>query len=882
MQPSSQMQKKQKIPELLAPAGSPEAFRAAVAAGADAVYLSGKRFGARKFAPNFTDDEIEEAVDYAHRRDVKVYVTINTLIHDRELNGIAEYLIWLYSTGADAALVQDTGVADLAREIVPSLPLHASTQMTIHSTDGVRWAAEQGFSRVVLARELTLEEITQIGKETAGSGIGLEVFAHGAVCYCYSGQCLLSSVIGGRSGNRGMCAQPCRKPYTMVSGAPDEYGRPTGIHDMPSEEHYLLSPKDLCTYENLSLLVNSPVVSLKIEGRMKSPEYVAMVVSTYRRALDAIAAGRAYLSDEALEDLCLAFNRGLTAGYLFGKRGNQLMGRDAPDNRGISIGAVNRYDKKSKIAWIRLTQRKIPSPGDGLLFSHTENPRSEFGFSLNTVPVKTDGEIAIRVPQPVEPGTRVFITSSPEFDLRARRIISHPSPGLRHTVPIDIDVRIDPEGKITIAGLVHSRIGGEIRVTCQPDDKLVPARSHPLSREQIEQHVKKSGDTPFSVGKFTLEYEGGGFIPIARLNQMRREFLHHAEEMMEARSHPSPESIAQALQRWNMQKPHVVPPLCGTAGGVAFSIPVLVVYADSVSGVQGAVEGGCDVICFEPVFTSNDRKCPMVSGFASVESQIVAASSVCHDAGIRFVLKFPRITRNNYLQEVLPVLAQSDGDIAGYLVENYGTANALWHTQPHAALSGAGGLNIFNHEAVCHLAPFFSSLTLSPELSRDETGLLIRAARSRGCRTAFALIVQGNSEAMISEDTLPLPWLTGNGKYSDTDKIRFFGIRDATGHIFPVRIDGECRTHIYNASEICLIDHLPSLMQMGIGEVIIDARGRTGTYARDMTGIYKNALRLVQNGINDGDKRFEPLKEAVKLCALGGITAGHYLRGLKE
>ncbi len=219
MQPSSQIRKKQKLPELLAPAGSPEAFRAAVAAGADAVYLSGKRFGARKFAPNFTDDEIKEAVDYAHRRDVRVYVTINTLIHDRELKGIAEYLIWLYSTGADAVLVQDTGVAALAREIVPSLPLHASTQMTIHSTDGVRWAAEQGFSRVVLARELTLEEITLIGQETAGSGIGLEVFAHGALCYCYSGQCLLSSVIGGRSGNRGMCAQPCRKPYTMVSSA---------------------------------------------------------------------------------------------------------------------------------------------------------------------------------------------------------------------------------------------------------------------------------------------------------------------------------------------------------------------------------------------------------------------------------------------------------------------------------------------------------------------------------------------------------------------------------------------------------------------------------------------------------------------------------------
>ena len=229
-----QNRKENRLPEPLSPAGSPEAFRAAVAAGADAVYLSGKRFGARKSAANFTDAELEEAVTYAHCRDIRVYVTINTLIHDRELADVGDYLIRLYSIGVDAVLVQDIGVVALAREIVPSLPLHASTQMTIHSTAGVKWAAEQGFSRVVLARELTLEEITRIARETADSGIGLEVFAHGALCYCYSGQCLLSSVIGGRSGNRGMCAQPCRKPYTLMTGDTDEYGRPKDLHELPS------------------------------------------------------------------------------------------------------------------------------------------------------------------------------------------------------------------------------------------------------------------------------------------------------------------------------------------------------------------------------------------------------------------------------------------------------------------------------------------------------------------------------------------------------------------------------------------------------------------------------------------------------------------------
>jgi putative protease len=237
MQQHPEILKKRHLPELLAPAGSPEAFHAAVAAGADAIYLSGKRFGARKYAMNFTDDELKDAIDFAHRRDVRVYVTINTLIHDQELDDVLEYLLWLYSIGTDAVLIQDLGIAALARKIVPLLPLHASTQMTIHSAEGVRWAAEQGFSRVVLARELTIEEIEDISQATKESAIGLEAFAHGALCYCYSGQCLLSSLIGGRSGNRGMCAQPCRKPYSMITADTDYYGRPSGIRELPSTDY---------------------------------------------------------------------------------------------------------------------------------------------------------------------------------------------------------------------------------------------------------------------------------------------------------------------------------------------------------------------------------------------------------------------------------------------------------------------------------------------------------------------------------------------------------------------------------------------------------------------------------------------------------------------
>ena len=245
-----------KLPELLAPAGSPEALKVAVAAGADAVYLSGKRFGARKFAANFDEKELKEAVDYTHLCGVKVYVTVNTLVRDGELSEVARYLLWLYEIGVDAVLVQDVGVAALARRIVPDLDLHASTQMTIHNRAGAAWAEGLGMKRVVLAREVSLQEAEEIGK---GLNVGLEVFVHGALCYCYSGQCLLSSVIGGRSGNRGMCAQPCRKPYVLLRGSKDEYGRPVDMAAAPIKDRYLMSTRDLAFYNHLDrIVVNLP------------------------------------------------------------------------------------------------------------------------------------------------------------------------------------------------------------------------------------------------------------------------------------------------------------------------------------------------------------------------------------------------------------------------------------------------------------------------------------------------------------------------------------------------------------------------------------------------------------------------------------------------
>ena len=868
---------------MLAPAGSPEAFRAAIAAGADAVYLSGKRFGARKFAANFSDAEIEESVNFAHAHGVKVYVTVNTLIHDREIAGTVDYLIWLYSIGVDAVLIQDIGIAALAHEIIPNLVIHASTQLTLHNAEGVRWAAEQGFSRVVLARELLLAEVERIADDTRDTGVGLEVFVHGALCYGYSGQCLLSSVIGGRSGNRGMCAQPCRKPYTLVTATTDLYGRPEKIQELPVRDTYLLSPKDLCTYRHLPALVASSITSLKIEGRMKSPEYVAVVVSAYRRALDAIAAGNMSSSHNEMNNLLLAFNRGFTAGYLFGDRHRTLMGRDAPDNRGLYIGTVNRYDTKTRTAFVRIGSKMIPKPGDGLFFIEQEKQEEQFGFSLNTVPVRTKEEIQLVVSQPVSTGTKVYITSSVDLAAHARQIINHPSATLRHPVPVDLTVSVDNGGKLKLDGRIHPGDGREITVSHTPDITLVPAQSRPLTAELIEQQMRKCGGTPFIIDAVTMQYPGDLFAPIAELNRARREFLTLAESALIEASRPSSEHVKDAQSRWQ-DRVGDYPSTCHASPTIKSPTSLcLAVYVDSVDAVRMAAESGCDRVYFEPgIPVSNVVSSCCHSLTAGIEEQIRMAVEVCQVHEIPLVWKFPRITRPAYSDAVIPLVRRISAiGIVGIMVENPGMMHEIHKIAPLTTICGSTALNVFNNATAGKLSSYVPLLTLSPELSRDECRFLLSAARKQGLDTSFAMIVQGINEALISDDCLLEPHLHCKADSGEENKKKF-GIRDSTGHLFPVRIDTQCRTHIGNSAELCLVDHLPEIIDMGVSEIVIDARGRTVAFVSEMTRIYRTAISITSTRTTGAEKHLQKLKDRIKKCSFGEITSGHFVRGIKE
>ncbi|MBQ9001729.1 MAG: U32 family peptidase, partial [Eggerthellaceae bacterium] len=319
----------QRLPELLAPAGNLECLHAAVCAGADAVYLGLDEFNARRNADNFTIAEFGSACEYAHLRGVSIYVILNVEVLPSELGRAVEFARRAWEAGADAFIVQDAGLAAELNRVLPQAELHVSTQMNIHNAAGIEAAARMGAKRVTLARELTVAEIADLASLASDFGMEIECFAHGALCICYSGQCLMSSMIGGRSANRGLCAQACRLPY--------ELHRDDRTGALPAEGEHLLSPRDLCTIDLIGQLQDAGVASLKIEGRMKSADYVHEVVSVYREALDSHAG---HPNPKWRQRLAEAFSRGFTTAYLEGQRGNDSMSYGRPNNRGVFVGRI--------------------------------------------------------------------------------------------------------------------------------------------------------------------------------------------------------------------------------------------------------------------------------------------------------------------------------------------------------------------------------------------------------------------------------------------------------------------------------------------------------------------------------------------------------------
>lgn len=504
--------------ELLIPAGGKKQFIAAVENGADAVYVGGRDFNARINAENFSVEELEKAVDYGHLKGVKTYVTMNTLLDDEQLEPALLKAAQYYNIGVDGIIIQDMGLGLLIKENVPKLPIHLSTQAGTYDAEGVEAAASLGYERVVLARELSLEEI----KRAVKTGIEIEVFIHGALCMCYSGQCQLSRYIGGRSGNKGACAQPCRLPYT-------------GMNNHNYQQTYPLSPKDLCLIEDIGALAEAGIASLKVEGRMKSPEYVAIVTSIYRKYIDLwYEKGGYQVESQDLDALKQIFNRGgFTKGYLYGDPGHKLMSPQVSKNTGIYVGKT-QGDSKGPL--IKIKAEGDISKGDYIEIRGKETVSALVTYKKNV----GNGSLEIGdVKSKIQKGSSVYRLVSGNLMEKARKTFENVDYDTgRHSRKMPIYM------KLTIISGKPMELEASCRINAGGADTVITVKKYGAAaeearngtgcREMAKRQLSKTGGTPFVPQETEVVENQPCHVPVSLLNDLRRETLKELEEKIKA------------------------------------------------------------------------------------------------------------------------------------------------------------------------------------------------------------------------------------------------------------------------------------------------------------------------------------------------------------
>lgn len=548
--------------ELLSPAGDFECLKSAVQAGADCVYFGGNMFNARQSAGNFNDEELKTAIEYAKIRNVKTNLALNILIKNDEFDDAIHLAKKAYEYGIDAIIVQDLGLAKKLISEFPDLPIHASTQMTVHNLEGVLEAEKLGFKRVVLSRELSLNEIKYICKN---SNIEIEVFIHGALCICYSGQCLLSSMIGARSGNRGKCAQPCRLPYELTScgsSCSSSWGSSWVSSCNPSsnlscnsnseniaddntnckslDKGYLLSPKDLCSLELLPELIKLGITSFKIEGRLKTPEYVSTVTRIYRKYIDLAESNNPYVIDEKdKQDLLQVFNRGgFSTGYLSNEPNKNLISKLKPNNMGIFLGTVHNFN--SNKGYVTLKLESPLSIGDSVSVEKEKNLYniSELMIQNKNLQTADAGDIVKigRIKGKISVGDKIYKINSKELNVFANSLTNSENRKAKFNCRISIHENMPIAMCISSAeeNALYSNINFEIKSDLIP----VVATNTPITAQRIKEQVNKLGNLPFEFANIDVDLDDNLYVPsISKLNQLRRDALSKLEEILLDRIH---------------------------------------------------------------------------------------------------------------------------------------------------------------------------------------------------------------------------------------------------------------------------------------------------------------------------------------------------------
>jgi len=829
------------IPELLAPAGSLDAVRAAVANGADAVYMGTSGFNARDEGAHLSLDELGEACRIAHARGRRIYLTLNVLIKPAELVDALMLLGEAVDRGIDAVIVQDVGLIRLIEKLYPDLEIHGSTQLTVHDESGAAVIRDIGVDRVVLARENTLEDIHAI--RAAVPDLGLESFVHGALCISYSGQCYMSGMISERSANRGSCAQSCRKDYVLTDVATHE----------ELDRGYLISAKDLGAYDHLAAIAEAGIGCLKVEGRKKRAEYVATVTKSYREFLDRLESGEvAVPTMEEVQPLVQIYSRGFTGGMYGGREGREYVTRTQPDNRGITLGTVVGYENGELII-------DVSSPvqtGDGLGFEAPENVGGPtMGFTVDAV--KTLSTSRSRVRQAittrarVTTGWRVVRTSDARLLERARASYA--------ALPIEIrakkarlDVRVFGAAGTPLKAVFSS--DGEM-VTVRSEITLSPAAKRPLDTEMLREQIGRLGDTPFVLAGIDVTGLAKGlFLPVSELNHLRQEAT---EQLMLRRNWAREATLAERKER--IQQAAATIPILSEAPSAtleanrAFNLSVQVYRIDDA---EAAAESGATEICFDPFLR---HPAPPVARIRALQQKLSAE-------GVTLRLRTPTIVRpedrkgvRKWFELDLPILTGHLGLVAEF-------------ARAGRDVVGDYALNVFNGHTAAEIFRLGARrIVASVELTTEELTQLVAPWDGTG----FDVFVYGRPEGMTIEHCVlsaAFDRVPTTCRDLCVQKHTNVELTDPTGYTFPVATDSACRNRLLHSRPIDGSEFLPKLWRAGIRgyQMVFNVEGDD---VRAIVRGYRAALDALAAGTS-------PDVDAVRGLFGGQFTRGHFARAV--
>lgn len=828
--------------ELLAPAGNMAALHAAVTGGADAVYLGLETFNARRGADNFTLETLREACDFAHLRGVSIYVTMNTIILPDEVGEALECVRQAYRAGADGFIVQDIGLAAEISRTLPEASLHLSTQMNTHNLAGVRAAARLGAERITLAREVSLDEIALLCAAAAEEGMEVEVFAHGALCVCYSGQCFMSSMIGGRSANRGMCAQACRLPYELQNKALQK--------SLPSPGDHLLSPQDLCTVDRVDDLVAAGAASLKIEGRMKSPEYVFAVTSVYRKALDAaLAKENAAITDADRDRLTDAFSRGFTTAYLDGKRGNDIMSYQRPNNRGLFLGRVDEV--RDGAAYLKSAHAL--TEGDVLEFWTRKG-----NGTLTLGPVRTDKKGRYHLPlegktRTVKAGDRVFRVRSAEAafedDACEPRVPLVGTATLHIGEPLRMEFH--PAAEADIEGAPRTTLAVARRLQAAfPDGvsgvaegaPVEAARTRAVSFDDVAAHIDRLGNTPYQLVNLTIDMDDGVGIGFSALHGVRAAALDALTEVLTAEGH------GRTLPRTIPREP--LPAARPTGCRVAVTVT-------NPACARAAKRAGAHLI-YVPALNYR-RGEAVIAGQKNAAAEQAGYPKGCipimpvadHEAvgGAREAVVDADVWK--YAAEGKPLLAESLG-----AMERASEEGALLDVGSHVPITNGLSLAVASEFGAARV-------WLSPELTLRQIEEVAKDAP-----VELGVLLIGAQELMVTEHCMLMSQGPCDENCAECPRRKSpHVLKDRKGYEFPVVTDAMGRSHLYNAVELDIASSMPELLAAGISSYMVDA---TLMNAEETAHAVGRAIRALHVAQNDGNA----------IAKMPNTTSGHLYRGV--